>query len=89
MASPARFGNRVAVVTGAASGIGLATAKRLASEGANIVIADLDEDKARSVAHEIEATASSARSVWRATSRRISRCRRRSPPPCNDLVAWT
>ena len=38
MASPARFGNRVAIVTGAASGIGLATAKRLASEGANVVV---------------------------------------------------
>ena len=89
MASPARFGNRVAIVTGAASGIGLATAKRLASEGANVVVADLDEDKARSVAHEIQGTHHRERSVSRATSRRISRCRRRSPPPCNDLVAWT
>ncbi len=59
MASPARFGNRVAIVTGAASGIGLATAKRLASEGANVVVADLDENKARSVAHEIQGTTSS------------------------------
>jgi NAD(P)-dependent dehydrogenase (short-subunit alcohol dehydrogenase family) len=43
-----RFIDKVAIVTGAASGIGLATAKRLAAEGARIVIADLDEAGARS-----------------------------------------
>src|SRR5205085_198316 len=36
-----RFSGKVAIVTGAASGIGLATAKRLGSEGASIIIADL------------------------------------------------
>src|SRR4051812_4912781 len=36
-----RFTDRVAIVTGAASGIGLATAKRLGSEGARVLIADL------------------------------------------------
>jgi NAD(P)-dependent dehydrogenase (short-subunit alcohol dehydrogenase family) len=41
----ARFADRVAIVTGAASGIGLATAKRLGSEGARVVIADLNADK--------------------------------------------
>ncbi len=35
-----RFNNRVAIVTGAASGIGLATARRLASEGARVLLAD-------------------------------------------------
>lgn len=35
-----RFGNRVAIVTGAASGIGLATARQLASEGARVLLAD-------------------------------------------------
>jgi len=38
-----RFQDQVAIVTGAASGIGLATAKRLASEGARIVIADINQ----------------------------------------------
>jgi NAD(P)-dependent dehydrogenase (short-subunit alcohol dehydrogenase family) len=36
----ARFQDKVAIITGGASGIGLAAAKRLASEGARIVIAD-------------------------------------------------
>jgi len=36
-----RFENKVVMVTGAASGIGFATAKRFASEGANLLIADL------------------------------------------------
>ena len=37
-----RLQDRVAVVTGAGSGIGLASAKRLASEGAKVVVADVD-----------------------------------------------
>ena len=38
-----RFTNKVALVTGAGSGIGLATAHRLADEGATVVAAVLDE----------------------------------------------
>ncbi|MFC4079933.1 SDR family NAD(P)-dependent oxidoreductase, partial [Amycolatopsis samaneae] len=36
-----RFEGRVAVITGGAGGIGLASARRLASEGAKVVIADV------------------------------------------------
>ncbi len=38
-----RFENQVAIVTGAANGIGAATARRLAQEGAAVVVADMDE----------------------------------------------
>ena len=50
-----RFAGKTAIVTGAASGIGLATAKRLASEGARVTIADLDLAKARAGASELKA----------------------------------
>lgn len=50
-----RFTDKVAIVTGAASGIGLATAKRLGSEGARVVIADLNPDKAAAAAEEVKA----------------------------------
>ena len=39
-----RLDNKVAVITGAASGIGRATARRFAAEGANVVVADFDDD---------------------------------------------
>ena len=47
-----RFEGKTAIVTGAASGIGLAAAKRLGSEGAQVLIADLDSEKAESGARE-------------------------------------
>jgi 3-oxoacyl-[acyl-carrier protein] reductase len=48
-----RFQGKTAVVTGGAKGIGAATAKRLASEGATVVVADFDEAAAGRTAKEI------------------------------------
>ena len=49
-----RLEGRSALVTGGASGIGAATARRLAAEGARVAVADLDPDRARDVAGEID-----------------------------------
>jgi NAD(P)-dependent dehydrogenase (short-subunit alcohol dehydrogenase family) len=49
-----RFTDKTALVTGAGSGIGRATAQRLASEGANVVVSDVDEDRGKEVVESIE-----------------------------------
>ncbi|MFI5485897.1 3-oxoacyl-ACP reductase FabG [Micromonospora echinaurantiaca] len=56
-----RFADRVAVVTGAAQGIGAATARRLAAEGAAVAVVDLDAERSQAVADEI--TAAGGRAV--------------------------
>lgn len=48
------FEGKAALVTGAASGIGLAIARRLAGGGAAVVVADYDEDGAQLAAGELE-----------------------------------
>jgi rhamnulose-1-phosphate aldolase/alcohol dehydrogenase len=53
MPKPKALATRVALVTGAASGIGKAVAQRLAAEGACVVVADLDLQKANDAAAEI------------------------------------
>ncbi|AKK27132.1 3-oxoacyl-ACP reductase [Mycobacterium sp. EPa45] len=51
-----RLKDKVAVVTGGASGIGLAAVKRMRSEGAIVVIGDLDESTGKSVANDLNVT---------------------------------
>jgi NAD(P)-dependent dehydrogenase (short-subunit alcohol dehydrogenase family) len=48
-----RLQDRVAVITGAGSGIGLATARRFAAEGARVIAVDISEDAGKAVADEV------------------------------------
>jgi meso-butanediol dehydrogenase/(S,S)-butanediol dehydrogenase/diacetyl reductase len=52
-----RFENKVAVITGAASGIGAATARLLARESAHVVLADLNDNGGASIAADLGPTA--------------------------------
>ena len=59
----ARFDGKVAIVTGAASGIGAATLRRLASEGAAVICADINDEAGEAVVAEL--SAGGARAAYR------------------------
>jgi NAD(P)-dependent dehydrogenase (short-subunit alcohol dehydrogenase family) len=58
---PNRFAGQVAIVTGGASGIGEATCRRLVAEGADVVIADVDGEKAAALAADLGSQATARR----------------------------
>ncbi|MFF8773547.1 SDR family NAD(P)-dependent oxidoreductase [Kitasatospora sp. NPDC015120] len=62
-AQPQEFTGRVALVTGGASGIGLAVARRLAAGGAAVAVADHDAEGARTAAAALEAAGARALAV--------------------------
>lgn len=73
-----RFENKVAIVTGAGGGIGSAIARRLAAEGALVVVTDVNEAAAQEVAKGIAADGGAATAITADISRRDA---------CFELVA--
>ena len=47
------FRDKIAVITGGASGIGLGIARAIAGEGGHIVVADIDETAAKAAADDL------------------------------------
>jgi len=51
----ANFEGKIALITGGASGIGRATAERMAADGATVIVADINEAEGRAVADKLDA----------------------------------
>jgi len=71
------FENKVALVTGAASGLGLATAKAFAESGASVVLADWNEKEVQAAAKELADFGSGVNSYAKVLAMRKGRVPRR------------
>ncbi len=69
-----RFEGKVALITGAARGIGLAIATRLLAEGAHVVLADIDGDEAERAVARLPMRAARAPSLWTSPIRPPATC---------------
>ncbi|TSA18243.1 MAG: 3-hydroxybutyrate dehydrogenase [Betaproteobacteria bacterium] len=67
----AQFANKIAVVTGAASGLGLAIAERLAADGARVVVSDINAVAGEAVAARLGGTFVQADMARRADCRKL------------------
>ncbi len=86
---PPPLEHQVAIITGAASGIGLAIARRLADDGATVVIADINEKDGREAAEQIGA----GKAVFQpldVTTGGVAQAGglHRHRPPCPDVKYW-
>jgi NAD(P)-dependent dehydrogenase (short-subunit alcohol dehydrogenase family) len=79
-----QLANHPAIVTGGASGLGAATARKLAARGAKVALFDLNTALAETVAKEIGGVASPATSRTRLPPRppSLQRARRKAPRAC-------
>jgi NAD(P)-dependent dehydrogenase (short-subunit alcohol dehydrogenase family) len=73
---PIRVDGRVALVTGAASGIGAATVSRLATRGADVAVCDLNLDAATALAEQISSSTSRSVRAFALDVRRGEECSR-------------
>jgi 2-hydroxycyclohexanecarboxyl-CoA dehydrogenase len=73
-----RFENKTALVTGGGGGIGSAVARRLASEGAMVIVTDSNEQNAGKVAQEVMASRGRAEALYADIA---------NPQECRNLIA--